>query len=111
MAQYVDTKTAYGGQVRKVVLLHMIPAEQPGQFLVSVDLLEHLVHDGGLIRARRGPRVTRKVVLEAMSDDEARAAAERIGRENGTPYVAIVRDSWLWADQPAPARIHHDAAD
>ncbi len=109
MAQYVDTRTAYAGQVRKVVLLHMIPAEQPDRFLVSIDLLEHLVHDGGLIRARRGPRVTRKLVLEPMSDEEARCAAERIGRESGTPYVAIVRDSWLWADGPAAAR--HDAAD
>jgi hypothetical protein len=109
MAQYVDTRTAYAGHVRKVVLLHMIPAEQPDRFLVSIDVLEHLVHDRGMIRARRGPRVTRKVVLEAMSDEEARFAAERIGRENGTPYIAIVRDSWLWADRPAGA--HHDAAD
>ena len=109
MAQYVDTKTAYAGHVRKVVLLHMIPADQPDRYLVSIDLLEHLVHDRGLIRARRGPRVTRKVVLEAMSDEQARASAEQIGRDNGTPYVAIVRDSWLWSDQPAAA--HHDAAD
>lgn len=109
MAQYVDTKTAYGGHVRKVVLLHMIPGDQADRFLVSIDLLEHLVHDRGLIRARRGPRVTRKVALEAMSDEEARLSAERIGRESGTPYVAIVRDSWLWADQPAA--LHQDAAD
>jgi hypothetical protein len=111
MAQYVDTRTAYGGQVRKVVLLHMLPADQPDRRLVSIDVLEHLVHDGGMIRARRGPRVARKIVLEEMGDDEARAAAERIARESGTLYICIVRDGWLWGDG-APVRAdQRDAAD
>lgn len=111
MAQYVDAKTAYGGQVRKVVLLHMLPADHPDRRLVSIDVLEHLVRDGGLIRARRGPRVTRKVVLEEMSDDDARGLAERIGREHGTPYLCIVRDGWLWGDGSPVAHDDRAAAD
>jgi hypothetical protein len=110
MAQYVDTKTAYGGQVRKVVLLHILPAERPERCLVSIDVLEHLVRDGGLFRMRRGPRVTRKLVLEEMADGEAREAAERVGRESGTPYICIVRDNLLSGDEP-PTPDHRDAAD
>jgi hypothetical protein len=110
MAQYVDTKTAYRGQVRKVVLLHILPAERAERCLVSIDVLEHMVRDGGLFRMRRGPRVTRKVMLEEMADGEALAAAEQVGRESGTPYICIVRDNLLAGDG-APTPDHRDAAD
>jgi hypothetical protein len=109
MAQYVDTKTAYRGQVRTVVLLHILPAERPERCLVSIDVLEHMVRDGGLFRMRRGPRVTRKMVLQEMADGEARAAAERVGRESGTPYICIVRDTLPGDD--GPTHDHRDAAD
>jgi hypothetical protein len=103
MAQYVDTKTAYRGQVRKVVLLHILPADRPERCLVSIDVLEHMVRDGGLFRMSRGPKVTRKMVLVEMADGEARAAAEQVGREHGTPYICIVRDTLLAGDGAADA--------
>ena len=87
MAQYVETRAAYEGQVRKVVLLHLLP---------------------GFFRARKGPRVERKLVLQEMTDDEAREAAERIARESGTLYISIVRDGSLFGDDVQP---HHDSRD
>src|SRR5690348_6641208 len=111
MAQYVTTRAALEGQVRKVVLLHLLPAERQDHVLVSIDVMEHLVRDGGFFRARRGPKVERKVVLQEMSDDEARALAEHIARESGTLYIAIVRDGGLYGDVQ-PVRIDsRDAAD
>jgi hypothetical protein len=111
MAQYVETRAAFEGQVRKVVLLHLLPAESPERVLVSIDVMEHLVRQGGLFRARRGPKVERKVVLQEMTDDDARALAEHIARESGTMYIAIVRDGGLFGDVQ-PVRIDsRDAAD
>jgi hypothetical protein len=109
MAQYVETRAALEGQVRKVVLLHILPSDHPDRVLVSIDVMEHLVRDRGLFRARRGPKVERKVVLQEMTDDDARALAEHIARESGTLYIAIVRDGGLYGDvQPVDSR---DAAD
>lgn len=108
MAQYVDSKTAYRGQVRTVVLLHILPAERSDRCLVSIDVLEHMVRDGGLFRMRRGPRVTRKMMLVEMADGEACAAAEQVGRDCGTPYICIVRDNLR---DGAPTPDHRDAAD
>lgn len=111
MAQYVETRAAFEGQVRKVVLLHLLPAEDPARVLVSIDVMEHLVRDGGLFRARRGPRVERKVVLQEMTDGEARALAEHIARESGTLYIAIVRDGGLFGDVQPVRHDSRDAAD
>jgi hypothetical protein len=108
MAQYVEARAAYEGQVRKVVLLHILPSDRPDRVLVSIDVLEHLVRDGGFFRLRRGPKVERKIVLQEMTDGEAREAAERIARESGTLYISIVRDGGLFGDD---ARVHHDSRD
>jgi hypothetical protein len=110
MAQYVETRAALEGQVRKAVLLHILPADHPDRVLVSIDVMEHLVRDGGLFRARRGPKVERKVVLQEMTDDEARGLAEHIARESGTLYIAIMRDGGLYGDAQ-PVRHNLDAAD
>jgi hypothetical protein len=111
MAQYVETRAALEGQVRKVVLLHILPADHPDRVLVSIDVMEHLVRDGGLFRARRGPKVERKVVLQEMTDDEARGLAEHIARESGTLYIAIMRDGGIYGDVQ-PVRVDsRDAAD
>jgi hypothetical protein len=98
MAQYVATRAALEGQVRKVVLLHLLPSDHPDRVLVSIDVMEHLVRDRGLFRARRGPKVERKLVLQEMTDGEARAAAEQIARESGTLYISIMRDGGLHGD-------------
>jgi len=111
MAQYVETRAAFEGQVRKVVLLHLLPADNPEHVLVSIDVMNHLVRDGGgFFRARSGPKVERKLVLQEMTDDEARATAEHIARESGTPYIAIVRDGDLFGDA-VPVHDSRDAAD
>jgi hypothetical protein len=111
MAQYVETRAALEGQVRKVVLLHILPADHPDRVLVSIDVMEHLVRDGGLFRARRGPKVERKVVLQEMTDGDARALAEHIARESGTLYIAIMRDGGIYGDVQ-PVRVDsRDAAD
>ncbi|HEX2115728.1 MAG TPA: hypothetical protein VHM01_15095 [Alphaproteobacteria bacterium] len=111
MAQYVEARAAYEGQVRKVVLLHILPSDHPDRVLVSIDVLEHLVRDGGFFRARRGPRVERKVVLQEMTDGEARATAERIARESGTLYISIVRDGSLFGEDVQAPHDSRDAAD
>jgi hypothetical protein len=108
MVQYVDNQTAQAGQVRKFVLVHFVPAEAADRFLVSIDLVEHGVAEHGLIRGRRGPRVTRKLVLATMDDEEARHVAESIARQAGTPYICIDRDPWLPVQVAHPV---HDAAD
>jgi hypothetical protein len=111
MAQYVETRAALEGQVRKAVLLHILPADHPDRVLVSIDVMEHLVRDGGLFRARRGPKVERKVVLQEMTDGDARALAEHIARESGTLYIAIMRDGGIYGDVQ-PVRVDsRDAAD
>jgi hypothetical protein len=111
MAQYVTTRTAFEGQVRKVVLLHLLPSDHPDRVLVSIDVMEHLVRDGGFLRARRGPKVERKVVLQEMTDGEARALAEHIARESNTLYIAIVRDGGLFGDVQPVRHDSRDAAD
>lgn len=92
MTQYVDARTAYAGQVRKVVLLHLFPSDRPDEVLASIDVLEHVVHHRGLCRGRLAPRTTRKVLFEPMAEPAARALAEAIAREHGTPYVCVVGD-------------------
>jgi hypothetical protein len=110
MVQYVETRAAFEGQVRKVVLLHLLPADRQDRVLVSIDVMDHLVRDtGGFFRAKRGPKVERKVVLQEMTDGEARALAEQVARQSGTLYIAIMRDGSLFGDvQPVDSR---DAAD
>ena len=111
MAQYVTTRAAFEGQVRKVVLLHLLPSDHQDRVLVSIDVMEHLVRDGGIFRARRGPKVERKVVLQEMTDDEARALAEDIARQSGTLYISIVRDGGLFGDVQPVRLDSRDAAD
>jgi hypothetical protein len=111
MAQYVETRAAFEGQVRKVVLLHLLPSDRPDRVLVSIDVMEHLVRDGGLFRARRGPKVERKIVLQEMTDGEARATAEQIARQSGTLYISIVRDGGLFGDAVPVRHDSRDAAD
>jgi hypothetical protein len=107
MAQYVEARAAYDGQVRKVVLVYLLPAERSDRLLVSIDVMDHLVRDtGGFFRARKGPRVERKVAMQEMTDDQARETAERIARESGTLYIAIVRDGDLHGGDVQP---HHDS--
>ena len=109
MAQYVDTKTAYRGQVRKVVLLHILPAEKPERCLVSIDVLEHMVRDGGLFRMRRGPRVTRKMMLAGDGRRRsARGGRARRARERHAVYLHRARQP---AADDAPTPDHRDAAD
>jgi hypothetical protein len=111
MAQYVASRAALEGQVRKVVLLHLLPSDRPDRVLVSIDVMEHLVRDRGLFRARLGPKVERKVVLQEMTDGEARATAEQIARASGTLYISIMRDVGLYGDV-RPVRVDsRDAAD
>jgi hypothetical protein len=103
MAQYVAARAAYDGQVRKVVLVHLLPATRSDRLLVSIDVMDHLVRDtGGFFRARKGPRVERKVAMQEMTDDQARETAERIARESGTLYIAIVRDGEPAGDDVRP---------
>jgi hypothetical protein len=111
MAQYVETRAAFEGQVRKVVLLHLLPSDRPDRVLVSIDVMEHLVRDRGLFRAKRGPRVERKIVLQEMTDGEARSLAEQIARASGTLYIAIVRDGGLFGDVGPVRHDSRDAAD
>lgn len=112
MVQYVETRAAFEGQVRKVVLLHLLPADRPDRVLVSIDVMNHLVRDGGgFFRARSGPKVERKLVLQEMTDGEARATAEHIARESGTMYIAIVRDGGLFGDAVPVGHDSRDAAD
>lgn len=92
MTQYIDSRTAYVGEVRKVVLLHLFPSDRPDEVLASIDVLEHVVRHRGLCRARLAPRTTRKVPFEPMTEPAARALAEAIAREHGTPYVCVVSD-------------------
>jgi hypothetical protein len=104
MVQYVDTKTASHGIVRKVVLLHMVPGDGPDRFLVSIDVCEHEVRaPGGMRRGRGGPRITRKLVLEPMTDDAAREAAEAIARAEGILYICVDRETWRPAASGGPA--------
>ena len=108
MVQYVDSQTAQAGHVRKFVLVHFVPGETADRFLVSIDLIEHVVAEQGLIRGRRLPRVTRKLILATMDDAEARRVAESIAHQAGTPYICIDRDPWAPAQGGHPV---HDAAD
>ena len=111
MPQYVEARAAYEGQVRRVVLVHFLPAERSDRVLVSIDVMDHLVRDGGgFFRARKGPKVERKVAAQEMTDDQARETAERIARESGTPYIAIVRDDDP-GDESRPSHDSRDAAD
>lgn len=108
MVQYVDTKTAYHGIVRKVVLMHMVPGDAPDRFVVSIDVCEHDVRArSGMRRGRGGPRIVRKVVLETMTDDEAREAAEAIARQEGIPYICVDREVW----RSSGAAVHAAAGD
>jgi hypothetical protein len=111
MAQYVASRAALDGQVRKAVLLHLLPSDRPDRVLVSIDVMEHLVRDRGLFRARRGPRVERKIVLQEMTDGEARAAAEHIARQSNTLYIAIMRDGGLYGETRPVLIDSRDAAD
>lgn len=106
---YVDSHTAYSGQVRKVILVHQVPLDRSDGMRVTIDVLEHIVGDRGMIRARRAPRVTRSAIFTATADDIARSAAQEVARAQNTPYICLAGDGF----PPAMAIIdaQHDAAD
>jgi hypothetical protein len=106
---YVDSHTAYSGQVRKVILVHQVPAERSDCVRVTIDILEHIVSDRGMIRARRAPRITRSAIFNAAADDIARNAAQEIARAQNTPYICLTGDVFLPAMAVADAQ--RDAAD
>ena len=105
----VDSHTAYSGQVRKVILVHQVPVERSNRVRVTIDVLEHIVSNRGMIRARCAPRATRSAVFTAAADDIARSAAQEIAQAQNTPYICLTGDAF--APTMAFIDAQHDAAD
>lgn len=96
MVQYVDSRTALAGQVRRVILVHTWPADAsatgPERLMAAIDLLEHVVVVDGVIRQHLAPRTTRVVQPQEMTEADARHVAEAIARLQRVAYVCMLRD-------------------